>query len=284
MPIDFDAVVGAALPSQDYTWTEDDVILYHLGIGAGDPPTDEIELRYAYENNLVVLPTYVTIPAFGMIMGMVGVDGMDISLDQILHGEQEIVIHDSIPTSGTVMQSGRIVEVFDKGKGALVVVETDSVDAVSGDLLFTNRASIFLRREGDFGGESGPSAPYEEPDREPDHIVRSPTMRQQALLYRLSSGDKNPLHADPAFAAFAGFERPILHGLCSYGIVAKAAIDSALEGPEEVASYRARFSGVVFPGETVVTKVWDEGSHLVVSAETAERGESVVSNAGLVRR
>jgi acyl dehydratase len=284
MPIDIDSVVGAGLPSLDYTWTQDDVILYALGVGAGNPPTDENELRYTYENNLVVLPSYVTIPAFGMIMGMISVDGMDITLDQILHGEQEIEIHGSVPTSGSVKQTGRITNVFDKGKGALVVIETDSVDAVSGELLFTNRASIFVRREGNFGGDSGPPAPFEEPDREPDHIVRTPTLPQQALLYRLSSGDKNPLHADPGFAAFAGFDRPILHGLCSYGIAVKAAIDSALDGPEEVASFRARFSGVVYPGETVVTKVWDEGSHLVVSADTAERGESVISNAGVVRR
>jgi acyl dehydratase len=260
------------------------VIFYHLGIGAGNPPTDEAELRYAYESDLHVLPTYATIPPFAMMMSVGMVDGLEITLDQILHGEQEIILHKPIPTSGTVTQEGRVTEIYDKGRGALLVMEIVSRDASSGEPLFTNRPSVFLRREGGFGGDSGPGPQYPAPEREPDHLVESPTLPQQALLYRMSSGDKNPLHADPGFAAFAGFEKPILHGLCTYGIVAKAAVDSTLHGPEEVASFRARFSGVVFPGETIVTKVWDEGDHLVVAAETKERGKSVLSNAGIVRR
>ena len=284
MPIDLDQAVGASLPSVDYSWSDDDVILYHLGIGAGNPPTDERELRYAYEGNLHVLPTFGTIPPFAILMSLGMAPGIDITLDQILHGEQEIILHRPIPTSGSVSQEGRIANIYDKGKGALVVVEIVSSDGTSGEPLFTNRSSIFLRREGGFGGDSGPEAPYEMPDREPDHVVESATLPQQALLYRMSSGDKNPLHADPGFAGFAGFERPILHGLCTYGVVAKAAVDAALAGPEDVGSYRARFSGVVYPGETVVTRIWDMGEHLVVAAATKERGEPVISNAGLVRR
>ena len=284
MPIDLDRAVGASLPDLAYSWSEDDVILYHLGIGAGNPPTDEGELRYAYEGDLHVLPTYGTIPPFGVMMSMGMVPGFEITLDQILHGEQEIILHRPIPTSGSVSQEGRVTDIFDKGKGALVVMEIVSSDSATGDPLFTNRSSIFLRREGGFGGDSGPGAPYETPDHDPDHVVESPTIPQQALLYRMSSGDKNPLHADPGFAGFAGFERPILHGLCTYGIVAKAAVDAALDGPEEVASYRARFSGVVFPGETIVTHIWDLGDQLVIAATTKERGEPVISNAGLVKR
>jgi acyl dehydratase len=123
------------------------------------------------------------------------------------------------------------------------------------------------------------------PDREPDHVVESPTMPQQALLYRMASGDKNPLHADPGFAAFAGFDRPILHGLCTYGIVCKAVVDQALGGrPGAVGAFRARFSGVVFPGETLVTSIWEEDHHLVATATTKERAATVLSNGVIERR
>jgi acyl dehydratase len=284
MPIDLDRAVGAELPGSTFSWSDDDIILYHLGIGAGNPPTDPGELRYTYEGDLHVLPTYATIPQFPTMMRMAMVDGFDIDLAQILHGEHEIVLHGAIPTTGTVTQTGRITDVFDKGKGAVAVVEIVSVLDRTGEAVFTNRASIFIRGEGGFGGDPGPSTTDLTPDREPDHVVESPTLPQQALLYRMASGDKNPLHAEPGFAAFAGFDRPILHGLCTYGIVGKAAVDHALDSaPHRVASFRARFSGVVFPGETVVTRIWDEGDHLVLTGESKDRGTSVLSNGVMVR-
>ena len=282
MPIDVDQVVGAELVPAGYSWTDDDVILYNLGVGAGNPPTDPLELKYAYEGDLQAVPTFGTIPPFGMMMSMGMVEGFDINLAQILHGEQELIVHSPIPTSGTVTQSGRVVNVFDKGKGALAVMEIVSVLEKTGEPLFTNRSSIFIRGEGGFGGESGPPPGNEAPDRGPDHVVESPTLPQQALLYRMVSGDKNPLHADPGFAEFAGFERPILHGLCTYGVVAKAVVDNALGGePGRLGSYKARFTGHVFPGETLITRIWDEGDVLVVSAHTKERGTTVLSNASV---
>lgn len=285
MPIDVARVVGAELVGSTFTWSEDDVILYHLGIGAGDPPTDTDELRYVYEADLRVLPTYATIPQFSMMMSVGMLEGLEINLAQVLHGEHEIVIHEKLPTTGSVTQSGRVVDIFDKVKGALMVVEIVSTLEKTGRPLFTNRASIFIRGEGGFGGEPGHSTSHETPSRDPDHVVESPTLPQQALMYRMVSGDKNPLHADPAFAAFAGFERPILHGLCTYGIVAKAAVDAALGSDVDiVASFRARFSGVVFPGETVVTRIWDEGDRLLLSAGTREREEPVLANGVLLKR
>ncbi len=282
MPIDVDKVVGAELAAEGYSWTDEDVIFYNLGVGAGNPPTDPLELKYAYEGDLQAVPTFGTIPPFGMMMSMGMVEGFDINLTQILHGEQELIVHNPIPTSGAVTQSGRVVDVFDKGKGALAVIEIVSVLGKTGEPLFTNRSSIFIRGEGGFGGESGPPPGYEAPDREPDQVVESPTLPQQALLYRLVSGDKNPLHADPGFASFAGFERPILHGLCTYGVIAKAVVDSALGGePGRLASYKARFTGHVFPGETLITRIWDEGDVLIVTAETKERGTTVLSNASV---
>jgi acyl dehydratase len=279
VPIDLRAAIGAELIGTTFSWSDEDVILYHLAIGAGVPPTDPDELRYVYEGDLRVLPTYVTIPQFPVMMSMGFASGFDIDLAMILHGEHEIVIHETIPTSGTVTQTGRVTDVLDKGKGALAVVEVVSVLDKTGQPLFTNRARIFIRGEGGFGGDSGPATTDLTPQRDPDHVVESTTMPQQALLYRMASGDKNPLHVDPGFAAFAGFDRPILHGLCTYGIVAKAAVDRAVEsGPEDVASFRARFSGIVYPGETLITRIWEEGDHLVVTAEAKERTVNVLSN------
>ncbi|MCZ6662062.1 MAG: MaoC/PaaZ C-terminal domain-containing protein [Actinobacteria bacterium] len=285
MPIDIEKALGATLEGPVYSWTDDDVILYHLGIGAGSDPVDPDELRYVYEGDLQVLPTYATIPPFEMMMSFALVDGLDINLAQVLHGEQETILHDRIPTSGTVTNEGTVTNIFDKGKGALVVMEIVSRLESTGEPLFTNRSSIYIKGEGGFGGDSGPATSVEIPDREPDHVVQSATLPQQALLYRISSGDKNPLHADPGFAAFAGYERPILHGLCTYGIVGKAVADSVFEGQAgDIASYRSRFSGHVFPGETIVSRIWDEGDRVLVVAETQERGLPVITNAVITRR
>ncbi len=282
MPIDVGRAVGAELAATSYSWTEEDVILYNLGVGAGDPPTDPGELKYAYEGDLVAVPAFGTIPPFGMMMSMGSVDGLDVDLTRILHGDQTLTIHRPIPISGTVSQTGSVVDVYDKVKGALVVIEIVSTLEKTGEPLFTNRSGIYVRGEGGFGGSSGPTASNQAPDRDPDHVVESPTLPQQALLYRMASGDKNPLHADPAFAALAGFEKPILHGLCTYGIVNKAVVDSALDGdPTRVGTYTARFTGHVFPGETLVTSVWEEDDRYVVEARTKGRGTKVLSNAAI---
>lgn len=285
MPIDLERALGAKLPGTRYSWTDRDVILYHLGVGAGNPPTDENELRYVYEGDLHVLGSFATVPPFGTMMSLGMVDGLDINLAQVLHGEQNVTIHHPIPSQGSVIQSGFVADIYDKGKGALVVMEIESVDEKTGETLFTNRSSIFLRGEGNFGGESGPARANQPPERDPDAVARSVTIPQQALLYRMSSGDLNPLHADPGFALFAGYERPILHGLCTYGVALKAVVETLLgHDPESVFSYAARFSGVVFPGETLVTRMWETPDGVVLEATTEERGESVLSSALVTTR
>ena len=285
MPIDLDKALGASLPTASSGWVEKDVILYHLGLGAGVPATDPGELAYTYENaDLKVLPTFAVQPAFPMLAGIMGVDGLSFNLMSLLHGEQDIQLAGPLPTAATSSTSGRVAEIWDKGKAALVVVEATTEDA-KGQTLCVNRFSLFLRGEGGFGGDPGPSSSGEPaPDRAPDHVVESPTLEQQALLFRLS-GDINPLHADPAMATMAGFERPILHGLCSYGIVCKAAVDTALGGDvAAVARWQARFAGVVLPGQTIVTDLWDEGNKILVSAKVKETGAPVLSNAVLTKR
>ena len=252
------------------------IILYHLAIGAGDPPTSPDELRYCYEADLRVLPSFATIPAVGAMLNISSLEGVDVNPAMVLHGEHEVELHRPLPVRSTVNSESRITGVYDKGKGALVQVETVSDDQHGP--LFTNRASLFIRGEGGFGGEQGPPTGLASPERPPDAVVESKTAPQQALLYRLT-GDKNPLHADPTFAAFGGFDRPILHGLCSFGIICKAVVGNALEHDvARVARYRGRFSGVVFPGETIVTSIWKDPGVVHIEATVKERETPVLTN------
>jgi acyl dehydratase len=284
MPIDPAQALGASISGGSFSWDRDRIILYHLGIGAGDPQTDPNELAYTYEKGLKVLPSFGVIPAFGSLGGLGAVPGLSFNPALLLHGEQDLEILKPIPVSGEVERSGKVAGLYDKGKAALAVLEMSSHLKGESEPLFVTRFSLFLRGEGGFGGESGPPPGNEAPTRAPDEVVESKTLPQQALLYRLS-GDKNPLHADPAFAKMAGFDVPILHGLCSYGIVCKAAVDAALGGDTaQVARYQARFAGVAFPGETLVTSIWREAGKLIIEAKTKERGTAVISNAAITTR
>jgi len=281
MPIDLEKALGAEMPVTEGSWTQDDVILYHLGIGAGmENPTDPKELEYTYERYLKTLPSFGVIPVFGAIGAMTAVPGIDINFALVLHGEQEIEVHRPIPVAAEIESQGRIAGIYDKGKAALLVTEVETREK-GGDKLFTNRFSIFARGEGGFGGESGPKAGNAAPDRDSDAVSESRTLPQQAVLYRLC-GDKNPLHIDPEFAKLGGFDTPILHGLCSFGVVCKAVVDTLLDGDvTKVASYGARFSGVVFPGETILTKMWEEGDKILIAAESKERGTPVIGNCAM---
>ena len=283
MPIDPEKALGHRFPAAESSYRQDDVILYHLGVGAGVPQTDPGELEYAYEKNLKVLPSFGVIPVFSAMGGILGVPGLEFNPAMLLHGEQDIEVHRPLPPAAELESQPRIAGIYDKGKAALVVIEVATKEK-GGAPLFTNRFSLFLRGEGGFGGESGPKAGNAAPERAPDGTVEVATLPQQALLYRLC-GDKNPLHADPEFAKMAGFDKPILHGLCSFGVVCKAVVDAALGGAvEQVARYQARFAGVFFPGETMVVKYWREGEKLLIASESRERGAPVISNAAITLR
>lgn len=271
MPVDPSAV-GKKLEPVKAQHTQRDVMLYALGVGCG---TDD--LQFTYERDLKVLPTFAVIPAFPAMLNLGG--AMQVNPMMILHGEQRIELHAPIPPEGTITTTPTIKAMYDKGKGALVVVETDSVDE-KGRLLFRNTSGIFARGEGGFGGERGPSgAKNVAPDRRPDRSVSFETRPDQALLYRLS-GDMNPLHADPDFAKMAGFDRPILHGLCTFGFAGRAVLQAYCDNdPARFKSFEVRFSGVVYPGETITTDMWQVGpGQIIVSAKT-ERGEAVLSSA-----
>ena len=288
MPItDLKKALAYEYPEDETTYTTDDVILYHLGIGAGVPPTDSNELEYTYEKNLKVLPSFSTVvkigPSTHLLEVFDNVPGMDINPAMILHGEQEIIIHQPLPASAKIRSKAHIADIFDKGKAALAILEENTF-TLEGDPFYTNRMSIFMRGEGGFGGEKGPQAGNVPPDRDPDGVVESPTLPQQALLYRLN-GDKNPLHVDPEVAKKAGFPAPILLGLCSYGIVCKAVVDAALDGDvTQVARYQVRFHGIAYPGETFVTSYWREGNKILIEAKSKESGTVIISNAAITLR
>ncbi len=284
MPIDAEKVRGAALPPSTAEWDADRVILYHLGVGAGTrDPTAPAELEYTYERVLKVLPSFGVIPVFGALGALNSLPGVEVDFAMLLHGEQDIEIHRTIPSAARIESKGHVAEIWDKGSGALIVLQVETAE-VGGEPLFTNRFALFARGDGGFGGASGPRPQHAAPSREPDAVVESPTTPWQTLLYRLS-GDRNPLHIDPEFAKRGGFERPILHGLCSFGIVCKAAVDALLDGDTtRVARYKVRFSGVVFPGETLRTSLWREDGRILIHAVTLERGSKVITNAALELR
>ena len=226
MPINLDEAIGAELEPIEFSWTSSDIQLYHLGLGAGADPMNPRELRYLIDDTPQVLPTFGNVAAsfHDTAPPTVKFPGIDIELSRVLHASEAVTVPAPLPANGSARSVTRFTEVWDKGKAAVIVSET-SVTDLDGKPLWTTKRSIFARGEGGFGGERGPSTNVAPPDRAPDLEVPLPILPQQALLYRLC-GDRNPLHSDPEFAAAAGFPRPILHGLCTYGIACKAIVDT----------------------------------------------------------
>ncbi|MFB7186044.1 MaoC/PaaZ C-terminal domain-containing protein [Streptomyces sp. NPDC056230] len=281
MPIDAEKAVAAEPRSTRISWDHKDVQLYHLGIGAGadpdraDPATDPGELRYTLESRLQVLPSFATVAGAGAgVVGGLSSPGVDVDLAAVLHGGQSVRVYRPIPVKGTAVQTSKVAAVYDKGKAAVLVLRTEAADDEGP--LWTNDAQIFVRGEGGFGGDRGPSERVARPEAAPDHVVERPIRPDQALLYRLS-GDWNPLHADPEFARLAGFDRPILHGLCTYGMTLKAVTDTVLGGDvTRIRSYRTRFVGVVFPGETLRIRMWTGEDRVRVEVGAVERDDAPV--------
>ncbi|MFG2358604.1 MaoC/PaaZ C-terminal domain-containing protein [Streptomyces sp. NPDC048521] len=276
MPIDAALALAAEPRSGEISWTPKDVQLYHLGIGAGIPATDPDELRYTLESRLHVLPSFATVAGAGSpgVISGLSMPGVDVDLAKVLHGGQSLAIHRPIPAAGTATATGRIAAVYDKGTAAVLVMRTEVADPDGP--LWTSDAQIFVRGEGGWGGDRGPSARLEPPAGEPDRTVDRPIREDQALLYRLS-GDYNPLHADPEFAELAGFDRPILHGLCTYGCTLKAVVDTLLGGDvTRVRAYRARFAGIVRPGETLRIRMWRGQGRVRVAVGALERDDAPV--------
>ncbi|MEU1275774.1 MaoC/PaaZ C-terminal domain-containing protein [Streptomyces sp. NPDC005799] len=279
MPVN-DDLVGRELPALQGSWSGRDTRLYAVAVGAGaDDPGRE--LHFTTENSKGI--TQRVLPTFGVIEGCrVGVGGLidqldDVDLSRMLHGTQQVEQHHELPASAQVITSGRISGVWDKGKAAVIESEVTTSDAETGQPYVTCRQSLFFRGYGGWGGERGPSGAAPAPESKPDRTLRATTRPDQALLYRLT-GDTNPLHSDPAYARAAGFPRPILHGLCAYGIVGRLLLNELADSdPAAFRSFRGRFSAPTYPGDDLVVSVWSEGrEHRVVV--DSQRGERILSD------
>ena len=285
--IDVDAALGFKYPEQQMTYDTRDVSLYALGVGAAKDPTNEADLSLVYEmsgKGMKVLPSFGVVPAINMVFDQakrgVTAPGLNFGLDRVLHGEQYTELKRPLPTSGKLTTKARVKDIFDKGKNALVVTEFITYDE-NGDELIKNELTTFVRGAGGWGGDRGPSADVNvAPERAADKTIEDKTSENQALLYRLS-GDWNPLHADPGFAKAFGFQKPILHGLCSFGFATRAVAQAYCPDgdPRYIKSIKARFASTVLPGETLVTEMWKDGNKVLFRTKIKERGEVCISNA-----
>jgi acyl dehydratase len=282
MPLNPDAV-GAVGDVRTISWTSKDALLYAVGIGAG-----QNELAFSTENTIdtpqVVYPTFAVVAGAGTwsegksAMSRIGT----FNFAMLVHGSQAVTLHRPIPVEAKATSQDRVVAMYDKGKAAVVVSEAE-VKLESGEPLWTTRSSAFIRGEGGWGGDRGPSGPQNEPPAgaEPDHEVTMQTLPDQAFVYRLS-GDRNPLHTDPAFAAMGGFDRPILHGLCTYGFTGRALLGALCD--DDVTRFHhisGRFSSPVMPGDALTIRAWRTGGGEAVF--TTSVGDRVVIDQGLVR-
>lgn len=276
MAIDYEKLMALDIPTVEQTYTEKDTMLYALGIGIGYDPVDEAQLSFVYEKGLKAVPGMAVVlanPGLWLRDLDTGVDYL-----KVVHGEQGLVIHKPLPVAGTVLGRSRVTSIIDKGegRGALITSEREISDKATGDLLATVKVTAFARANGGFCGPTGPApAAHKLPERAPDVVVDLPTMPQQALLYRLNS-DMNPLHAEPRIAKVAGFEKPILHGLATYGVACHAVLKAACGyDPARLKSIDGRFTAPVYPGETFRTEIWLDGG--IASFRTSPVGREVVA-------
>ena len=279
MTIDFDKIKNWQFADVEQTYTEKDSMLYALGVGYGYDPMDEAQLQFVYEKNLKAVPTMPVVlgyPGFWMKTPAAGIHWM-----KILHGEQGLRIHRAIPASGTVIGRTRVKAIVDKGKdkGALVYQERTISDKASGTLLATLDHVTFCRADGGGGkGDTAPPPPPAVPEGTPDLTCDLPTLPQAALIYRLSA-DYNPLHAEPAVAKAGGFPRPILHGLCSYGVAGHAILKACCGyDPSKLTGISLRFSAPIFPGETIRTEIWRRGGKALFRSRALQRDVIVLNN------
>ena len=278
MPINPDAAGSVGQPAE-FSWTSKDSLLYAMGVGAGVSDPTGFELEFTTENSNDV--TQRALPTQVVVMGGGSTPGFgDFNPVHLLHAEQAITLHQPVPAAGTAVATGRVGPIYDKGKAALVYLETDVAD-VDGNLMWNTRSGLFIGGEGGWGGDRGPATEWHLPDRDADHVVAYPTRPDQALLYRLN-GDRNPLHSDPTFAAAAGFDKPILHGLCTYGFTGRALLHALCDSdPARFGSMGGRFKSPVFPGETLEVHAWEEDGRVMFQTRVGDR---VVFDNGVMTR
>ena len=279
MPLDAEKLLALDIPDVEQTYGPRDCILYALGLGLGQDPMDEDQLAFVYEKNLKVLPTYAV--AQGYSAYWLRRQELGITWTHVVHGEHGLILHRAVKPQGSVIGRTRILDVVDKGaeRGALVYSQRQIIEKSSGELLATISQTTFCRADGGFGGPAREQpAPHPIPARAPDVVCDLPTRPETALIYRLS-GDVNPLHAEPAFARAAGYPRPILHGLATFGIAGHALLKSICSyDPARLKALSGRFSAPVFPGETIRTEIWCDGNIASFRARAVERDVIAINN------
>ena len=284
MTIHYPAILNHRSAPQIWEWDERDSILYALALGLGNDPLNPRALPFVYEQALKAVPTFPTVLAWiaEPTFEQLGVDPVT-----ALHGEQRIELHHRISFPIKVSVQGSVVDVFDKGSGsgAIVVTRHEITDIANGQPIATLTTTCFGRAEGGCGGSTTrPSPPHTVPSRAPDGSIEVPTRLDSALLYRLT-GDRNPIHAEPAAALAAGFDRPILHGLCSFGITCRAILETYVEfDADRIASHQGRFSSPVLPGQTLIVEMWRDGNTISFQARIKENGRLAISNGKCVLR
>jgi acyl dehydratase len=279
----YDTALSRRFPEREFSYSDSDTMLYALGVGVGLMQDDPYATRYLYEKGLQAIPSQSTVVAWEDTW----LEKIELDLTKVVHGEQRITLHQPLPTCGRIRSQFRIRDIFDKGagKGAIILAETRLFDAASGTHIATNLSSVFARGNGGFGGQPGPVPPmHPVPDRVADRFLVSQTTSNQAALYRLS-GDMNPLHIDQGFAESAGFERPILHGLCIFGMATYALTCTACEGDaSRIAHIEMRFSAPFFPGESLRTEIWMEADRIAFRCLAEGRDAVVLDRGSLILR
>lgn len=279
MAIDYKTLRHWPIPDIERTYTARDTILYALGLGLGEDPTDESQLRFLLEDRLEALPSMSIVLAYPCVW--FSDPGTGVNFTKVVHAEQHFVIHRPLPVAASVIGKTKVTGVYDKGPqvGALLRTECQVIDKSDGSLLCSITSSSMARGDGGFGGgDVLEKVPYSEPEGPPDAVCDIATLPQAALIYRLS-GDENPLHSDPRRAHEAGYPRPILHGRCSFGIAAWALLKHCCDyQPARLKSMSVRFSGPVFPGETLRTEIWQSGNSVQFRTSVVERGTTVMTH------
>ena len=276
MTINYDEIMNLTSENVEISYSDKDSILYSLGIGLGNDPMNLNELKYVYENSQSVLPSMATNFQYHSPLLL----KTNINFIMVVHGEQRLSITNALPVSGDFIANAKVIGCYDKGpaRGAIIEVETSVKNKKDNEEICKLVSTTFARGDGGFGGPDSPKKEIFIPDGEPDYVSEVSTKPDQALIFRLS-GDYNPLHSDPNFAKAAGFEKPILHGMCTYGIACRSLVDEICENDaSKLKRFDCRFSSPVYPGETIITEMWKKDKMIYFNSKVKERDKLVLKN------
>ena len=276
MTINYDEIMNLTSENVEISYSDKDSILYSLGIGLGNDPMNLNELKYVYENSQSVLPSMATNFQYHSPLLL----KTNINFIMVVHGEQRLSITNALPVSGDFIANAKVIGCYDKGpaRGAIIEVETTVKNKKNNEEICKLVSTTFARGDGGFGGPDSPKKEIFIPDGEPDYVSEVSTKPDQALIFRLS-GDYNPLHSDPNFAKAAGFEKPILHGMCTYGIACRSLVNEVCENDaSKLKRFDCRFSSPVYPGETIITEMWKKDKMIYFNSKVKERDKLVLKN------